>query len=48
MAAEILDPRWTRPEDPAVVEHDLRGAHVERLTRSGKYLSGTSRATGTC
>jgi formamidopyrimidine-DNA glycosylase len=38
LTAEILDPRWTRPEDPAVVEHELRGALVQRLTRSGKYL----------
>jgi formamidopyrimidine-DNA glycosylase len=36
--AEILDWRWTRPEDPAVVEHELRGAHVQRLSRAGKYL----------
>jgi formamidopyrimidine-DNA glycosylase len=36
--AEILDWRWTRPEDPKAVEHGLRGAGVERLSRAGKYL----------
>ena len=36
--AEILDWRWTRPEDPRAVEHGLRGAAVERLSRAGKYL----------
>jgi len=36
--AEILDWRWTRPEDPAAVAHGLRGAFVERLGRAGKYL----------
>jgi formamidopyrimidine-DNA glycosylase len=35
---EILDPRWTRPWDPAGVEAALRGSAVERLTRVGKYL----------
>ena len=29
--AEILDPRWTRPDPPAAVEAELRGAAVERL-----------------
>jgi formamidopyrimidine-DNA glycosylase len=38
LRAEILDPRWTRPEAPRVVEDGLRGAVVERLGRSGKYL----------
>jgi formamidopyrimidine-DNA glycosylase len=37
-AIEILDPRWTRPESPGAVEAELRGARVERLSRSGKYL----------
>jgi formamidopyrimidine-DNA glycosylase len=36
--AEILDPRWTRPEDPATVARQLRGALVERVGRAGKYL----------
>jgi formamidopyrimidine-DNA glycosylase len=36
--AEILDPRWTRPDQPATIEAALRGAIVERLGRSGKYL----------
>jgi formamidopyrimidine-DNA glycosylase len=35
---KILDPRWTRPDSPARVERELRGARVERLERSGKYL----------
>jgi formamidopyrimidine-DNA glycosylase len=36
--AQILDPRWTRPWDPKPVQRALRGALVEELTRSGKYL----------
>jgi formamidopyrimidine-DNA glycosylase len=36
--AEILDPRWTRPDPPAATEASLRGAIVERLDRAGKYL----------
>jgi formamidopyrimidine-DNA glycosylase len=36
--AEILDPRWTRPDPPADVEAELRGAVVESLDRAGKYL----------
>jgi formamidopyrimidine-DNA glycosylase len=39
--AEILDFRWTRPEPPEVVEHELRGAMVERIGRAGKYLDWT-------
>ncbi len=35
---EILDWRWTRPDDPAVVAHELRGALIEAVERSGKYL----------
>jgi formamidopyrimidine-DNA glycosylase len=35
---KILDPRWTRPDSPVRVERELRGARVERLERSGKYL----------
>jgi formamidopyrimidine-DNA glycosylase len=36
--AEILDPRWTRPDPPAGIEAELRDAVVERLERAGKYL----------
>jgi formamidopyrimidine-DNA glycosylase len=36
--ARILDPRWTRPDPPAAIEAELRGAVVERVTRAGKYL----------
>jgi formamidopyrimidine-DNA glycosylase len=36
--AQILDARWTRPDPPAPVARALRGATVERLSRSGKYL----------
>ena len=36
--AQILDSRWTRPEPPAAVESELRGAAVERVGRAGKYL----------
>ena len=35
---EILDPRWTRPEPPELVEAGLTGRRVERVGRSGKYL----------
>ena len=35
---EILDWRWTRPDDPAAVERELRGALIEAVERSGKYL----------
>ncbi len=38
LEARILDPRWTRPESPAAVEAELRGALVERVSRAGKYL----------
>ena len=38
VSVEILDPRWTRPDDPAGVEAGLRGAHVEQVGRHGKYL----------
>jgi formamidopyrimidine-DNA glycosylase len=38
---EILDPRWTRPVDPRVVERQLRRATVERVGRAGKYLVWT-------
>ena len=36
--AQILDPRWTRPDPPAAVEAELEGALVERIGRAGKYL----------
>jgi formamidopyrimidine-DNA glycosylase len=36
--AEILDPRWTRPLPPGPVQEALRGARVDRVERSGKYL----------
>ena len=35
---QILDPRWTRPDPPAPVQRGLRGAVVQRVSRSGKYL----------
>jgi formamidopyrimidine-DNA glycosylase len=35
---EILDPRWTRPEAPRVVQDGLRGRVVEEVGRAGKYL----------
>ena len=38
LAAEILDPRWTRPDPPAPLQDELRGALIERLARFGKYL----------
>ncbi len=37
-AVEILDARWTRPRDPRPVEQQLRGALVDTVGRSGKYL----------
>ena len=38
---EILDPRWTRPLAPGPLEDELRGAVIERVGRSGKYLVWT-------
>jgi formamidopyrimidine-DNA glycosylase len=38
MDAEILDPRWTRPDPPGPVREQLRGRLVERVGRHGKYL----------
>jgi formamidopyrimidine-DNA glycosylase len=38
LSAEILDARWTRPDPPEPVAHELRGAVVQRVTRRGKYL----------
>jgi formamidopyrimidine-DNA glycosylase len=37
-AAEILDPRWTRPEPPELVQESLLGKRIEHLSRAGKYL----------
>jgi formamidopyrimidine-DNA glycosylase len=37
-AVEILDPRWTRPEEPGPVKAALHGRVVEDVGRSGKYL----------
>jgi formamidopyrimidine-DNA glycosylase len=39
--AEILDPRWTRPDAPGAVEAALQGAAIERIDRRGKYLVWT-------
>lgn len=36
--AAILDPRLTRPIDPALVAAELRGEHVASVERRGKYL----------
>jgi formamidopyrimidine-DNA glycosylase len=36
--ADILDPRWTRPEPPELVAGSLRGRRIEHLGRAGKYL----------
>ncbi|MHB8532099.1 MAG: DNA-formamidopyrimidine glycosylase family protein, partial [Solirubrobacteraceae bacterium] len=35
---EILDPRWSRPLEPAELEDALRGRRVLKLGRRGKYL----------
>jgi formamidopyrimidine-DNA glycosylase len=35
---EILDPRWSRPLEPAELEAALTGRRVESLGRRGKYL----------
>ncbi len=35
---EILDWRWTRPQDPVTVADGLRGQRVRRVGRNGKYL----------
>jgi formamidopyrimidine-DNA glycosylase len=35
---EILDWRWTRPQDPATVADGLHGQAVQRIGRAGKYL----------
>jgi formamidopyrimidine-DNA glycosylase len=41
VSVQILDPRWTRPEQPGPVEAELTGATVERVGRAGKYLVWT-------
>ena len=38
VAAQILDARWTRPDASEPVAGELRGARVERIERTGKYL----------
>ncbi|MHB1571434.1 MAG: bifunctional DNA-formamidopyrimidine glycosylase/DNA-(apurinic or apyrimidinic site) lyase [Solirubrobacteraceae bacterium] len=38
LEAQILDPRWTRPEPPEDVAAGLRGRTVQEVGRSGKYL----------
>jgi len=37
-SAEILDPRWSRPLAPSLLERELEAARVERVGRRGKYL----------
>ena len=39
VAVEILDPRWTRPEPPQLVQAALEGRRIETIGRSGKYLA---------
>jgi formamidopyrimidine-DNA glycosylase len=41
IAAEIRDPRWTRPDPPEPVAAQLRGAEVQEVGRAGKYLVWT-------
>jgi formamidopyrimidine-DNA glycosylase len=38
VAAQILDPRWTRPAPPKTVETALTGALILSVGRAGKYL----------
>ncbi|HLH65422.1 MAG TPA: bifunctional DNA-formamidopyrimidine glycosylase/DNA-(apurinic or apyrimidinic site) lyase [Solirubrobacteraceae bacterium] len=38
LGAQILDARWTRPQDPAAVAAGLRGRVIAGLERRGKYL----------
>jgi formamidopyrimidine-DNA glycosylase len=38
VGAQVLDPLWTAPAQPADVEARLLGARIERLRRRGKYL----------
>jgi formamidopyrimidine-DNA glycosylase len=37
-SVEVLDERWTRPEDPREVERALTGRRIEAVERRGKYL----------
>jgi formamidopyrimidine-DNA glycosylase len=37
-SVEILDARWTRPQDPHAVAEALTGRRVEHVGRNGKYL----------
>ncbi len=36
--AQVLDPLWCAPREPARVERELRGARIDSLGRRGKYL----------
>jgi formamidopyrimidine-DNA glycosylase len=48
LAAQVLDPRWTRPDPPAAVEDELQDAVVERIGRAGeRFLLQHLRMTGT-
>jgi formamidopyrimidine-DNA glycosylase len=35
---EVLDPRWTAPVPPAVVERGVAGRRIEEIRRRGKWL----------
>jgi formamidopyrimidine-DNA glycosylase len=39
VAVEILDPRWTRPEPPRLVQAALEGRRIQTIGRAGKYLA---------
>jgi formamidopyrimidine-DNA glycosylase len=38
VSLEVLDERWTRPEDPRGVEEAVAGRRIEAVERRGKYL----------
>ncbi|HET9103279.1 MAG TPA: bifunctional DNA-formamidopyrimidine glycosylase/DNA-(apurinic or apyrimidinic site) lyase [Solirubrobacteraceae bacterium] len=38
LAAELSDPRWTRPVAPQAIADALTGRRIDRVGRSGKYL----------
>jgi formamidopyrimidine-DNA glycosylase len=38
VSARVLDPRWSRPVAPGVIERALAGRRVEAVERRGKYL----------
>jgi formamidopyrimidine-DNA glycosylase len=38
VSVEVLDERWTRPEDPRGVEEAVAGRRIEAVERRGKYL----------